>query len=116
MPAPCFFFTCFYLILSTYLKSPKIFADQVPRIGQSGALSAYVEPGPLSAYVEDGTLSAYVEGALGSYVEVAHLVPMRDLASTALIDHVGRKKIEFPRVTSHPDGKDRGKNGLLAGL
>ena len=67
-----FFFTCFYLILSTYHKSPKIFADQVPRIGQSGALSAYVEPGPLSAYVEDGTLSAYVEGALGSYAEVAH--------------------------------------------
>ena len=36
-----------------------------------------------------------------------HTQPMRDLA--ALRDHVGRKKIEFPRVTSHPDGKDRGK-------
>ena len=47
--------------------------------------------------------------ALGSYVELAHLVPMRDLASTALIDHVERKKMRFPRVTSHTDGKDRGK-------
>ena len=42
-------------------------------------------------------------------MEVAHVGPMRDLASTALIDHAERKKIEFPRVTSHTDGKDRGK-------
>ena len=29
---------------------------------------------------------------------------------TWLLQHAERKKIEFPRVTSHTDGKDRGKN------
>ena len=34
---------------------------------------------------------------------------MLDPASTALVANVGRKKLHFPRVTSHRDGKDRGK-------
>ena len=40
---------------------------------------------------------------------MAHLAPMLDPASTALMTNVRRKKMKFPRVTSHTDGKDRGK-------
>ena len=34
---------------------------------------------------------------------------MLDPASPALVANVGRKKLHFPRVTSHRYGKDRGK-------